>query len=91
MVDGKDNQAKDTADDKQQNRPAQVDVYIAAQQHEDQADGEESQQTTAAAFDERRAFTIAHGSPKVAERWGFYAPPVKARPSAVGLWAENAA
>ena len=62
-VNGENNEANDTTDDKQQNRPTGIDVHAAAKQDEDQADGEESQQAPTATFDEGGAFIIAHESP----------------------------
>jgi hypothetical protein len=61
-VNGENNEANDTTDYKQQNRPSCVDVHAATKQDEDQANGEESQQAPKATLDERRAFAVTHRS-----------------------------
>src|SRR5262249_30652181 len=62
-VNGENNKANDTTDDKQHNCSTGIDVHAATKQDEDQADGQESQQAPKATLEERRAFIIAHGSP----------------------------
>jgi hypothetical protein len=61
-VDGENDKADDTTNDKQKNGPTEIDMHAAANQDEDQSDGEKSQQAPEPTFDERWAF-ITHGSP----------------------------